>query len=166
MARAPWAAIDLENYGVPSIERSRSGPRGWGYPAGSRRKSAANGAVVLRVPGVPGRVRTREATVPNRQSKSLNDRPLSIHFKVADVDKPPVIDLSLARLVDGGLPAAGGRRRTDATHILAAVRDLSRPGIRREVGTRLPVAAAVVTTRPGRGDRHVRRQQVLAICRL
>ncbi|MFI2651790.1 IS1182 family transposase [Micromonospora fulviviridis] len=37
-----------------------------------------------------------------------------------------VLDLLLARLVDEGLLAAGGKQRTDATHVVAAVRDLSR----------------------------------------
>ncbi|WP_319464146.1 IS1182 family transposase [Micromonospora sp. RTP1Z1] len=37
-----------------------------------------------------------------------------------------VLDLLLARLVDEGLLAAGGKQRTDATHVVSAVRDLSR----------------------------------------
>ena len=32
----------------------------------------------------------------------------------------------LDRLVELGLVAAGGRQRTDATHVVAAVRDLNR----------------------------------------
>lgn len=38
-----------------------------------------------------------------------------------------VLDLLLARLVERGLLAAGGKQRTDSTHIIAAVRDLNRP---------------------------------------
>lgn len=37
-----------------------------------------------------------------------------------------VLDLLLAALVDKGLLAAGGKQRTDSTHIVAAVRDLNR----------------------------------------
>jgi transposase len=37
-----------------------------------------------------------------------------------------VLDLLLARLIGEGLLAAGGKQRTDATHVVAAVRDLSR----------------------------------------
>jgi transposase len=35
------------------------------------------------------------------------------------------LELLLARRVERGLLAAGGRQRTDATHVLAAVRDLN-----------------------------------------
>jgi hypothetical protein len=37
-----------------------------------------------------------------------------------------VLDLLLAALVDKGLLKAGGKQRTDSTHVLAAVRDLNR----------------------------------------
>ncbi|MGH7748310.1 MAG: transposase, partial [Candidatus Dormibacteria bacterium] len=37
-----------------------------------------------------------------------------------------LLDLALARLKDAGLVAGRGRQRTDSTHILAAVRDLTR----------------------------------------
>jgi transposase len=37
-----------------------------------------------------------------------------------------VFDLLLARLVEAGLVAAGGRQRTDSTHVLARIRDLNR----------------------------------------
>jgi len=37
-----------------------------------------------------------------------------------------VLDLLLARLLDQGLLAAGGKQRTDSTHVIAAVRDLNR----------------------------------------
>jgi transposase len=37
-----------------------------------------------------------------------------------------VLDLLLARLVDKGLLSAGGKQRTDATHVVSAVRDLNR----------------------------------------
>ena len=37
-----------------------------------------------------------------------------------------VLDLLLARLTERGLVAAGGRQRTDSTHVLAAVRTLNR----------------------------------------
>ncbi|MER5914506.1 transposase [Streptomyces sp. NPDC001982] len=37
-----------------------------------------------------------------------------------------VLDLLLAALVDKGLLAAGGKQRTDSTHVIAAVRDLNR----------------------------------------
>ncbi|GAA2999285.1 hypothetical protein GCM10010519_34860 [Streptomyces lactacystinicus] len=37
-----------------------------------------------------------------------------------------VLDLLLARLVELGLLKAGGKQRTDATHVVCAVRDLNR----------------------------------------
>ncbi len=37
-----------------------------------------------------------------------------------------VLDLLVARLVDQGLLAVGGKQRTDSTHVVAAVRDLNR----------------------------------------
>ncbi|MFE5302142.1 transposase [Streptomyces sp. NPDC056632] len=37
-----------------------------------------------------------------------------------------VLDLLLARLTEQGLLAAGGRQRTDSTHVISAVRDLNR----------------------------------------
>jgi transposase len=37
-----------------------------------------------------------------------------------------VLDLLLARLVEEGLLRAGGRQRTDSTHVISAVRDLNR----------------------------------------
>lgn len=37
-----------------------------------------------------------------------------------------VLEVLLARLIEQGLLAGGGRQRTDATHVLAAVRDLNR----------------------------------------
>jgi transposase len=37
-----------------------------------------------------------------------------------------VLDTLLARLAAGGLVAAGGKMRTDSTHVIAAVRDLNR----------------------------------------
>lgn len=37
-----------------------------------------------------------------------------------------VLDLLLARLVEEGLLAAGGKQRTDSTHVVSAVRDLNR----------------------------------------
>ena len=40
--------------------------------------------------------------------------------------EPKVLDLLLARLAELGLVKAGGRQRTDATHVLAAVRSANR----------------------------------------
>jgi hypothetical protein len=37
-----------------------------------------------------------------------------------------VLDLLLSRLAEHGLVAAGGRARTDSTHVISAVRDLNR----------------------------------------
>ena len=37
-----------------------------------------------------------------------------------------VLDLLLAALTEQGLVAAGGRQRTDSTHVVSAVRDLNR----------------------------------------
>ena len=37
-----------------------------------------------------------------------------------------MLDLLLAALVEQGLVAAGGRQRTDSTHVISAVRDLNR----------------------------------------
>jgi transposase len=37
-----------------------------------------------------------------------------------------VFDLLLARLIEAGLVAAGGRQRTDSTHVLARIRELNR----------------------------------------
>jgi hypothetical protein len=36
------------------------------------------------------------------------------------------LDLLLAKLVDKGLVKAGGKQRTDSTHVISAVRDLNR----------------------------------------
>jgi len=40
-----------------------------------------------------------------------------------------VLDLLLVALKDKGLVAAGGKQRTGSTHVVAAVRDLNRPGL-------------------------------------
>ena len=37
-----------------------------------------------------------------------------------------MLDLLLAALVEQGLVTAGGRQRTDSTHVISAVRDLNR----------------------------------------
>ncbi|MGV9379647.1 hypothetical protein ACWDRB_27750 [Nonomuraea sp. NPDC003707] len=42
-------------------------------------------------------------------------------------DKP--LDLLLAALPERGLSAAGGRQRTDSTHVISAVRDVNRVGL-------------------------------------
>jgi transposase len=58
-----------------------------------------------------------------------------------------VLDLLLARLVDAGLVKAGGRARTDSTHVLAAVRTLNRIEF---VGEMLRAALeALATVAPG-----------------
>ena len=76
-----------------------------------------------------------------------------------------VLDLLLAALADKGLVKAGGRQRTDATHVISAVRDLNRLELAGETVRACLEALAVATPGwlaqavdvPGWGGRYARR---------
>ena len=66
-----------------------------------------------------------------------------------------VLDTLLEQLAAGGLVGAGGKMRTDSTHVISAVRDVNRGGAGRGVGAGLPGGpgggrAAGGGTTPGR----------------
>ena len=56
----------------------------------------------------------------SRQCGSIDDR------MAGRKPRPSVLEAVLARLSGAGLLRAGGRQRTDSTHVLAAVRTLNR----------------------------------------
>ncbi|MFC9080619.1 transposase [Streptomyces sp. NPDC057062] len=70
-----------------------------------------------------------------------------------------VLDLSLARLVEQGLLKAGGKQRTDSTHVVSVVRDLNcvelaGESVRAAVEVAAPHWVAAVLDVPGWARRH------------